>query len=229
MAGGQGRRNIAGREDIAPDALRQRRDLYALAIGLCIYNLAGGYVLTDTTVASIIPVKLSHPWVVLLAAWLGFAYFWWRFWLISEARPFADFHADAMWQAGNSRVGRGLAAEFTGPINFFGNERSGAFVQLLAVSLRLVGPYWLDPQERRASGVANGHCANAPFVRDLAKCRKGGVGVAVAEDDKVYRPFCRRPKFTEPSIGLGVSGGIVDAGANRVFTCKCLLKRWRIT
>lgn len=126
MAIGQGRRNIAGREDIAPDALRQRRDLYALAIGLCIYNLAGGYVLTDTTVASIIPVKLSHPWVVLLAAWLGFAYFWWRFWLISEARPFADFHADAMWQAGNSRGGRGLAAEFTGPISFFGSERSAA-------------------------------------------------------------------------------------------------------
>lgn len=126
MVLGQGRRNIAGRDDIAPDALRQRRDLYALAIGLCIYNLAGGYVLTDTTVASIIPVKLSHPWVVLLAAWFGFAYFWWRFWLISEARPFGDFHEDAMWQAGNSRTGRALAAEFTGPINFFGNERSAA-------------------------------------------------------------------------------------------------------
>lgn len=121
-----GRRNIAGRGDIAPDALRQRRDLYALAIGLCIYNLAGGYVLTDTTVASIIPVKLAHPWVVLAAAWLGFVYFWWRFWLISEARPFSDFHEDAMWQAGNSRAGRALAAEFASPISHFSNERSAS-------------------------------------------------------------------------------------------------------
>lgn len=126
MAIGQGRRNIAGREDIAPDALRQRRDLYAIAIGLCIYNLAGGYVLTDTTVASIIPVKLSRPWVVLAAAWLGFAYFWWRFWLISEARPFADFHDDAMWQAGNSRAGRVLAAEFADTTSHFGNQQDAA-------------------------------------------------------------------------------------------------------
>lgn len=88
MTIGNGRRNIAGREDIASDALRQRRDLYAIAIGLCIYNLAGGYVLTDTTVASIIPVKLAHPWVVLAAAWLGFGYFWWRFWLISGPARF---------------------------------------------------------------------------------------------------------------------------------------------
>lgn len=126
MAAGLRRRNIAARDDIAPDALRQRRDLYALAIGLCIYNLAGGYVLTDTTVASIIPVKLSHPWVVLLAAWTGFAYFWWRFWLISEARPFADFHDDAMWQAGNSRAGRTLAAEFADTTSYFGNEQGAA-------------------------------------------------------------------------------------------------------
>ncbi|WP_188444714.1 hypothetical protein [Pseudoxanthomonas indica] len=104
--------------------MRQRRDLYAIAIGLCIYNLAGGYVQSDTTVASIIPVKLSHPWVVLLAAWIGFAYFWWRFWLVSEAQPIADFHQDATWQAGNSRAGRELAAEHAGPTQLYGNARS---------------------------------------------------------------------------------------------------------
>lgn len=113
-----GRRNIADRKDIEADVLRQRRDLYAIAIGLAIYNLAGGYVAESTTLG-ILPMRLSHPWVVLAAAWLGLAYFWWRFWLISEVKPFGAFHEDAMWQAGHSRIGRELAGRHASPTQFY--------------------------------------------------------------------------------------------------------------
>lgn len=121
-----GRRNIANRKDIEADALRQRRDLYALAIGLVIFNLAGGHVVDAGTVGNLIPVKLKYPQVVLAVAWLGFFYFWIRFWLVSEAKPWGDFVEDARWQAGHSRAGRKLAAGLANASVSWGNERSAA-------------------------------------------------------------------------------------------------------
>lgn len=109
------RRNIANRDDIDAGALRQRRDLYALAIGLFIYNIAGGYVSDQATFASLLPIRLKYPIVLLAAAWAGFFYFWFRFWLISKARPIADYKEDAEWQAGHSETGRTLAAEYVDP------------------------------------------------------------------------------------------------------------------
>lgn len=126
MAGGSNRRNIANRKDIEPDALRQRRDLYALAIGLVIFNLAGGHVSDAGTVGNLIPVKLRYPQVILLVAWLGFFYFWIRFWLVSEAKPWADFVEDAMWQAGHSKGGRKLAAGLAHASVSWGTERTAA-------------------------------------------------------------------------------------------------------
>ena len=106
------RRNIANRQDIAADALRQRRDLYALAIGLTIFHLAGGTISANTSFGSILPVSLARPWVFEAAAWLGFLYFWIRFWLISEGKPFDDFKEDARWQAGDLQSTRKLASRF---------------------------------------------------------------------------------------------------------------------
>ena len=145
MASGNGRRNIANRKDIEPDALRQRRDLYALAIGLVIFNLAGGHVVDAGTVGNLIPVKLKYPQIILVVAWLGFFYFWIRFWLVSEAKPWDDFMEDARWQAGHSRIGRRLASSVATASSNWGQERTPA--QNAASLLDPNGPvpaYFLD-------------------------------------------------------------------------------------
>jgi len=61
------------------------------------------------------PVTLSHPEFLLYAAWVGFLYFWFRFWLISEARPFGDYLEDVKWQAENLRAVRRIAARHVHP------------------------------------------------------------------------------------------------------------------
>jgi hypothetical protein len=95
------------------DVLRQRRDLYALAIGLELYNLAGGKLVADTAFGSLLPLSLSDPHYLLAAAWIGFFYFWFRFWLISEVKPFGAFVSDVRWQAGDSLIVRRIAATVT--------------------------------------------------------------------------------------------------------------------
>lgn len=105
------RRNLAGREDIPSDALRQRRDMYVLAIGLLLYNLAGGHLVDKATVGGLLPVSLESPWFLLLAAWLGFLYFWFRFWLISEVPALTHFREEAHWQGGDAATLRKIAAE----------------------------------------------------------------------------------------------------------------------
>jgi len=111
------RRNIAGRKDIAADALRQRRDLYALAIGLTVFHCAGGTISAGASFGGILPVSLARPWVFEVAAWIGFFYFWIRFWLISEGKPFEDFKEDAMWQAGDLPATREMACQFVRDIH----------------------------------------------------------------------------------------------------------------
>jgi hypothetical protein len=88
--------------------------MYVLAIGLLIFNLAGGSLVAQST-TGILSVHLKHPGVVLLAAWAGFFYFWWRFWLVSRARPFADFIRAANWQLGNLSVVRAIAKQYVTP------------------------------------------------------------------------------------------------------------------
>lgn len=123
------RRNIANRQDIAADALRQRRDLYALAIGLTVFHLAGGTIASDTSFGSILPVSLARPWVFEVAAWLGFFYFWIRFWLISEGKPFDDFKEDARWQAGDLPAMRELACSFVTGSHYQPEESSFAMLR----------------------------------------------------------------------------------------------------
>jgi hypothetical protein len=105
------RRNIANRTDIQPDALRQRRDFYAIAIGLMLFYAAGGGFSQDANIGSMFAVHLKRPEFILGAAWVGFAYFWFRFWLITEAKPFVDFAQDAKWQAEDSSTVRRIASK----------------------------------------------------------------------------------------------------------------------
>lgn len=122
------RRNLAARDDIPADALRQRRDLYALAIGLFLYDLAGGHLKAETAFGSVLPVALSDPHYLLTAAWVGLFYFWFRFWLVSEARPIRDFMEDVRWQAGDSQTIRRIAAEV---VDIKGNDqRLSAIAQI---------------------------------------------------------------------------------------------------
>ena len=93
------RRNIMGNEDMPAGALRQRRDLYAMAIGLTIYYLAGGE-LVESAQQGIIGMKLSRPWVILAAAWVGYFYFMVRLslWKTFE-EALSDFATEARQQA----------------------------------------------------------------------------------------------------------------------------------
>ncbi|WP_159016601.1 hypothetical protein [Cognatiluteimonas profundi] len=107
-----GRRNLANRSDIPADVLRQRRDLYSLAIGLLLFNLARGGFVDQAAVGSVFSVHLGRPIYILAAAWVGFFYFWMRFWLISEEGPYDSYLYDVKWQAGDSKAIRRIAASF---------------------------------------------------------------------------------------------------------------------
>lgn len=106
------RRNLASRADIPADVLRQRRDLYALAIGLMLFYLADGSLEKGANVGSLFSLQLGRPGYVLVAAWIGFFYFWMRFWLVTEAKPIGDYIDDVRWQAGDSRTIRSIAAQY---------------------------------------------------------------------------------------------------------------------
>ena len=66
------------------DADRQRRDLYAISLGLLLFNLAGGSL--DAAASTFFgSIHIARPWMIGVGAWLAWAYFLWRFWL--AARP----------------------------------------------------------------------------------------------------------------------------------------------
>lgn len=123
------RRNLAGREDIRPDALRQRRDMYVLAIGLLLYNLAGGSLVDKATMGGLLPVSLESPWLLLCAAWAGFFYFWFRFWLISEVPALSQFREEAHWQGADTAALRKIAAEHAEEVQ--GRSKQEAVRELL--------------------------------------------------------------------------------------------------
>ena len=91
--------NIMGHEDMPAGALRQRRDLYAISIGLSIFYLAGGQLLAGSQ-QGILGMTLERPWIVLAAAWIGFFYFLLR---LSLFKPYAaalvDFKLEVQHQA----------------------------------------------------------------------------------------------------------------------------------
>lgn len=103
-------KNIAKREDIDPGVLRQRRDFYAIAIGLLLFNLAGGHLNPDATFATLLPIKFAVPQVLFWAAWFGFGYFLWRFWLM-EPNGLDQFWKEVGLQGGNRREIKKFAAD----------------------------------------------------------------------------------------------------------------------
>ncbi|GAA0715179.1 hypothetical protein [Dokdonella soli] len=67
-----------------PDIDRRRRDLYAISLGLLVYNLAGGSL--DTSTSTLFgSIHVNRVWVLWVGAWMMWSYFLWRFWL--AARP----------------------------------------------------------------------------------------------------------------------------------------------
>lgn len=74
-------KNLCKGRELAGDLLRQRRDFYAISLGLILFHLAGG-VMKDTATLSTLPVKLAHPEVLYWSAWVSFVYFAWRYWVL---------------------------------------------------------------------------------------------------------------------------------------------------
>lgn len=74
-------KNLFKERELGGDLLRQRRDFYAISLGLILFHLAGG-MMKDTATLSTLPVKLAHPQVLYWSAWVSFAYFGWRYWVL---------------------------------------------------------------------------------------------------------------------------------------------------
>ncbi|MGB0132873.1 hypothetical protein, partial [Dokdonella sp.] len=66
-----------------PDLDRRRRDLYAISLGLLLFNLAGGS-LGSSTSTLFGTIHLSSPEVLGWGAWAAWVYFLWRFSLAAE-------------------------------------------------------------------------------------------------------------------------------------------------
>lgn len=65
------------------DLDRRRRDIYAVSLGLLIFNLAGGTV-PESAPILFGSVHIARPWILEIAAWIGWSYFLWRFWLAGK-------------------------------------------------------------------------------------------------------------------------------------------------
>lgn len=74
-------KNLCNGRELDGDLLRQRRDFYAISLALIVFHLAGGG-MRDSATLSTLPVKLAHPEVLYWSAWVSFAYFAWRFWVL---------------------------------------------------------------------------------------------------------------------------------------------------
>jgi len=86
------------------DLEKRRRDLYAISLGLLIFNLAGGSLKNDASVF-FGAISITRPRLLLFGAWIAWAYFLWQFWLV--AKPFlekmladidAEIHATARYR-----------------------------------------------------------------------------------------------------------------------------------
>lgn len=69
----------------SPELEKRRRDLYAISIGLIVFNVAGGALKSEST-QLFGAITITRPLILLLGAWLVWGYFLWQFWLIG--RPF---------------------------------------------------------------------------------------------------------------------------------------------
>ena len=135
------RKYLGDRGPIGDEVLRQRRDLYALAIGLSVFNLAGGSMVRGTTLGGFLPVSLAHPHVLLYAAWAGFFYFWWRFWQVSDAKPIQDFLEEVRLQAGDSKAMRKIASK---------HVKAGSEFSFESQQSKVLAPNGLIPKVRLA-------------------------------------------------------------------------------
>ena len=83
-----------------PDIDKRRRDLYAISLGLIVYNLAGGS-LEPSATTLFGTVHLTRPVILFAGAWVAWAYFLWQFWL--AASPFeASFLEDIKFEMQHS-------------------------------------------------------------------------------------------------------------------------------
>jgi hypothetical protein len=107
-------KDLARRDDIREGALRQRRDFYAISIGLLLYYAAGGS-LESSVSTSVLPLKFDKPVALLIAAWLGWIYFLWRYWLFTPADILALFREEREWQLRASKRIRRIAISLAKP------------------------------------------------------------------------------------------------------------------
>lgn len=69
-------------EDLEPGLLRQRRNLLAISLAICIFYLSGGSIGNISTPFGTISV--ARPNVIIFTVWIFLAYSIWRYWLYSE-------------------------------------------------------------------------------------------------------------------------------------------------
>lgn len=96
-------KNLCGnRRELDPDVLRQRRDVFALGLGLIIYNIAGGS-LTKAAEFAAVHITFIHPNRLYVIAILGLFYFTSRYWVVAPRwrEPFME-EVDEQWRVTSS-------------------------------------------------------------------------------------------------------------------------------
>jgi hypothetical protein len=69
-------------KDLEPGLLRQRRNLLAISLAICIFYLSGGSIGNISTPFGAIVVV--RPDVIVLAIWIFLVYSIWRYWLYNR-------------------------------------------------------------------------------------------------------------------------------------------------
>lgn len=78
-------KNFAQRTFTSEVIKRQRTALVSLSLVLLIYALAGGHMRSDVTLLNL-PISFKRPIVLLVAAWVIWAYFLYRYLLVTDSQ-----------------------------------------------------------------------------------------------------------------------------------------------
>jgi hypothetical protein len=177
-------KNLAQGRELDGDVLRQRRDLYATALGLILFHLAGAG-LRDDAVLTTVPVHLARPEVLYWAAFAALLYFLFRYWMVA---PSALERFDQEWRLQTLGSGKYLGLLQRIAARYLENSND----VLNYVRAGMIPDFDLKARTIRWNQFQNLRRGGQPVIPGLVKAR---VGVSMIDDEFEVLQAARRRGF----------------------------------
>ncbi|WP_395679497.1 hypothetical protein [Dokdonella sp.] len=168
------------------DLEKRRRDLYAISLGIILYNTAQGSV-SETATTLFGAVHLGRPWVLIVGAGIMWAYFLWQF-LLAAKGQWSRIAKDVDRQIGRGRGFRRFTARRLQCIAQSAREKAEIYRSTNSSGHRVYTEYVRQVEE----GIALKRCFARSadwlktFDQDSLSDRSGNrthLHLGIAEDD----------------------------------------------